>query len=336
MFSRRALIPLFAMLLLDMSLTAMGFPPAAFRAAHAAQPFADGRPVTIIVPFAPGGGSDIVARNISYPLSEALKVPVIVENRPGAGGILAARYVKGMPPDGNTLLIADIGFSAGASLDRQAKYHPTRDFEPIASAASVASVLTVKKASPYGSLAKLVAAAKQHPGALTMASGGIGGSAHLIGAMFAAQAGFEPTHLPYRGIAPAMTDVMSGQADFMVATASVALPYLQGDQVVALAVASAKRIDILPDVATFGQQGYPGVVADDVYGFVAPKGVPAAVVTVLNREITAIVRTEAFASRLAPLAATPLPMDTPQAYGAFLEEDFAKWRQVIERNNIAQ
>jgi tripartite-type tricarboxylate transporter receptor subunit TctC len=326
MISRRALV---------LSSTA-GFSLAAFRAAHADQPFADGRPVTIIVPFTPGGGSDIVARVISYPLADALKVPVVVENRPGAGGVLAARDVKAMPADGHSLLIADMGFSAGASLDRQAKYDPRHDFEPIASAASVSSVLTVKHGSPYGSLSELVAAAKQHPGALNMASGGIGGTAHLIGAMFAAQAGFEPTHIPYRGMAPAMTDVMTGQADFMVATAPVALPYIQGDKVAALAVASTKRIGLLPEIATFGEQGYPGVVADNVYGFVAPRGLPDAVATTLHREITAIVRTEAFASRLAPLAATPLPMDTPQAYGAFLEEDFAKWREVIERNNIAQ
>lgn len=175
---------------------AAAIPLAALRSAKAAQPFADGRPVTIIVPFTPGGGSDIVARVLSGPLSDALKVPVVVENRPGAGGLLATRYVKGMPPDGTTLFIADMGFSAEASLDPQAAYHPTQDFDAIASVASVPSVLTVKRNSPYGSVAELVAAAKRRPGAVSMASGGIGGTAHLIGAMFAAQAGFEPTHVP--------------------------------------------------------------------------------------------------------------------------------------------
>jgi tripartite-type tricarboxylate transporter receptor subunit TctC len=315
---------------------AVSFPLAVARAASTAQPFTDGRPVTIIVPFAPGGGSDVIARLLSFPLAEALKVPVVVENRPGAGGLLAVRDVKGMPPDGNALLIADLGFSAGASLYRQAKYQPTRDFQPVAAVASVASFLTVKQGSAYGQLAELVAAAKQRPGAVTMASGGIGGSAHLIGAMFAAQAGFIPTHVPYRGIAPAMTDVIAGQTDFMIATAPAALAYVQSKQAVALAVASAARINLLPEVGTFGEQGFPGVVADDVYGIVAPIGLSAEVTALLHREITAIVRTETFVSRLAPLAATPLPMDTPQAYAAFLKDDFEKWRDVIERNNIAQ
>jgi tripartite-type tricarboxylate transporter receptor subunit TctC len=315
---------------------ASGIPFAASRAVSAFVPFKDGRPVTIIVPFAPGGGSDVIARLLSFPLGDALKVPVVVENRPGAGGLLAVRDVKGMPPDGNTLLIADLGFSAGASLYSQAKYHPTRDFQAVAAVASVASILTVKHGSPYGSVAELVAAAKQHSGAITMASGGIGGSAHLIGAMFAAQAGFVPTHIPYRGMAPAMTDVIGGQTDFIVATAPTALAYVRNGQATALAVASSERINLLPEVPTFGEEGFPGVVADDVYGIVAPIGLPAEVTAILYREITAIVRTEAFMNRLTPLAATPLPMDTPQAYAAFLEEDFAKWHEVIQRNNIGQ
>jgi tripartite-type tricarboxylate transporter receptor subunit TctC len=193
----------------------------------------------------------------------------------------------------------------------------------------------VKQDSAYRSLADLVAAAKRRPGALSMASGGTGGTAHLIGAMFAEQAGFEPTHVPYRGMAPAMTDVLSGQTDFLIATAPVALPYIRDKRVAALAVASAERLGLLPEVKTFGEEGYPGVVADNVYGVVAPAGLPAPVTTILHREITVIVRTEAFASRLAPLAATALPMDSPQAYSAFLESDFAKWREVIQRNNIA-
>ena len=325
MFSRRALL---------LSAVA-GLSAAGLRAAAAAQPFADGRAVTIVVPFAAGGGSDIFARLLTPPLSEALKVPVVVENRPGAGGVLAARHVKAARPDGTTLLFVDMGFSAGASLDKQARYHPTRDFEAIASAASVSSVLTVKQDSAYGSLADLVAAARRRPGALSMASGGTGGTAHLIGAMFAEQAGFEPTHVPYRGMGPAMTDVLAGQSDFLIATAPVALPYIRDSRVAALAVASAERIGLLPEVRTFGQQGYPGVVADNVYGLVAPAGLLAPVAATLHREVSAIVRTEAFASRLAPLAATALPMDTPQAYGTFLEGDFAKWREVIQRNNIA-
>jgi tripartite-type tricarboxylate transporter receptor subunit TctC len=297
---------------------------------------ADGRPVTIIVPFAPGGGSDVIARILSFPLADALKVPVVVENRPGAGGLLAVRDVKAMPPDGKTLLIADLGFSAGASLYRQAKYHPTQDFQAVASVASVASILTVKQDSPFRSLAELIAAAKQRPGAVTMASGGIGGSAHLIGAMFAAQAGFMPTHVPYRGMAPAMTDVIAGQTDFIVATAPTALPYVRNNQAAALAVASAERISLLPELGTFAEQGFPGVVADDVYGIVAPTGLSAEITTILHREITTLVRADSFKTHLAPLAATPLPMDAPQAYAVFLQEDYAKWRKVIERNNIAQ
>jgi tripartite-type tricarboxylate transporter receptor subunit TctC len=311
-----------------------GFQAASFCAA-AAQPFADGKPITLVVPFAAGGGSDILARIVAQPLSDVLKAPVVIENRPGAGGILATRLVKDARPDGTTLLLVDMGFSAGASLDRQARYHPTQDFEPIASIASVSSILTVKKGSIYASLADLVTAAKQRPGALNMASGGTGGTAHLIGAMFAEQAGFTPTHIPYRGMNPAMTDVLAGQTDFLIATAPVALPYLRDGRITALAVASEKPIELLPDLKTFAQQGYPGVIADNVYGLVAPAGLPNSLRTILHREVSAIVQTDAFANRLAPLAATPRPTDTPQAYTAFLESDFAKWREVIQRNNIA-
>jgi|HubBroStandDraft_6_1064221.scaffolds.fasta_scaffold118776_2 tripartite-type tricarboxylate transporter receptor subunit TctC len=313
---------------------AAGFPLATSGMATAAQRFGDGRPVTIIVPFAPGGGSDVLARLLSFPLADALKVPVIVENRPGAGGLLATRDVKGATPDGTRLLIADIGFSASASLYREARYNPTRDFAAIASLASVASILTVRAASPYGSLAGLVAAAKQRSGAITMASGGIGGSAHLIGAMFASQAGFVPTHVPYRGMGPAMTGIIAGEADFIVATAPVAMPFIQDHRAGALAVASAKRVGLLPEIATFAEQAYPGVVADDVYGIVGPVGLPAEMVMVLHREITAIARTASFTQRLMPLGMTGLPMDSPQAYAAFLRDDFTKWRDVIERNNI--
>ncbi|HZP78827.1 MAG TPA: tripartite tricarboxylate transporter substrate binding protein [Pseudolabrys sp.] len=309
---------------------------ASIRMARAAQPFAGGRPVTIIVPFAPGGGSDVIARILSFPLADALKVPVIVENRPGAGGVVAARYVKAATADGTTLFMVDMGFSAGATLDRNARYHPLKDFTAVASLGSVSSILTVKEGSPYHSLKELVAAGQRQAGAITMASGGVGGSAHLIGAMFASQAGFQPTHIPYRGMAPAMTDVLSGQADFIVATAPVALPYIRNDGITAFAVTSTARINALPNVATFAEQGYPGVIADDVYGIVAPKGLSAELTAVLYQEITAIVRGDAFAARLAPLATTALPMDSPQAYAAFLESDFAKWRDVIQQNHIAQ
>jgi tripartite-type tricarboxylate transporter receptor subunit TctC len=168
-----------------------------------------------------------------------------------------------------------------------------------------------------------------------MASGGTGGTAHLIGAMFASQAGFEPTHVPYRGMSPAMTDVIAGQTDFIIATAPVALPFIRDKRATALAVASEQPMALLPEVKTFGQQGYPGVVADNVYGVVAPAGLPADVAITLHREISTIVHTDTFADRLAPLAATVLAMGSPQAYGAFLAADFAKWRDVIERNNIA-
>lgn len=137
-------------------------------------------------------------------------------------------------------------------------------------------------------------------------------------------------------MAPAMTDIISGETDFIIATAPVALPYIRDNQVTALAVASSARASVFPEIGTFAEQGYPGVVADDVYGLVAPKGLPAPLLNVLHHEITTIVRTDAFASRLTPLALSALPMDTPQAYGDFLRDDYAKWRGVIERNHIAQ
>jgi tripartite-type tricarboxylate transporter receptor subunit TctC len=317
----------------EMLKTSVAAAVAAWARTSNAQIFSDTRPLTIVVPFAPGGGSDIMARALSVQLGAALGVSVIVENRPGASGVVATRYVKASVADCKTLLIADMGFSANTSLYQNAGY-VAADFAPVAAVASVSSVLVVGKNSRFKTVADLVEQGRAKPGSLNMASGGSGGTAHLIGYMFANQAHFQPTHVPYRGMGPAMTDVLGGQVDFLVATAPTAIPNVRAGGARALAVTSAKRLAALPDVPTFAEAGYPGVLADDVYGLVAPAKCNQETIARLNTAINAIVETSTYKARLAGLYAQAFEFPSCASYGAFLHAEVNRWKQVIVANGI--
>jgi tripartite-type tricarboxylate transporter receptor subunit TctC len=291
------------------------------------------KPITLVVPFAPGGGSDIMARALAQLLGAGMGMTTVVENRPGASGLVATRYVKGSAPDCKTLLIADMGFCANPRLFPNADYG-VADFTPVAAVASVSSVLVVGAKSPANSLADLCKAGKAHPGALNMASGGAGGAAHLVGCLFSSEAGFQPTHVPYRGMGPAMTDIIGGQVDFLIATTPIALPNVKAGSAKALAVASAQRLPLLPDVPTFGEAGYPAVMADNIYGIVAPARADAGLVAKLHEAINSIIKTSDYRIKLEALAAEPLALDTPAMYGEVVKREAARWAKVIADNKI--
>ncbi len=294
----------------------------------------DSRPITLVVPFAPGGGSDVIARAIAPNLSEAMKVPVVVENRPGAGGTIATTQVAKAKADGKTLLIADMGFSANSSIYPKAGYDPVKDFVAIAAIASVASVLVVKDSSPYRTLQDLIEAGKSNPGKLTMASGGAGGTAHLIGSLFANQAKFSVTHVPYRGIGPAMTDVLAGHVEFLVATLPSAQSSLEAGRIKGLAITGKNRLESLPKIPTFSELGYREVIGDNVYGIVAPANTDPRLVQKLNQALTAITQKTEVKARMFALAVQPFSFPSPELYAAFLDADSRRWRKVVKENNI--
>ncbi len=294
----------------------------------------DKRPISIVVPFAPGGGSDILARVIGPYLAEALGVPFVVENRPGGGGTVAAAQIGRLKGDARSLLLTDMGFTANASVYAQPGYDPTADFEPVGAFASVASILIVRADAPYKNLQDLIAAGRARPNALNMASGGAGGTAHLLGTVFANEARFVATHVPYRGMAPAVTDVLSGQVDFIVATAPTALPNVQAGRARALAVTGEARLPSLEQTPTFSEQGLKNIDGDNVYGLVAPAKTDSALLRQIHDALKGIVQKPEVRTRFATVAAMPFSLPSSAAFGSFLSKEVARWKQVVKDNKI--
>ncbi|MEY2952701.1 MAG: hypothetical protein RLZZ401_788, partial [Pseudomonadota bacterium] len=237
------------------------------------------KPIHIVVPFTPGGSTDILARAIGQKLAQAWDQPVVVDNVAGAGGSLGADKVAKAPADGYTLLMGHIGtLAVNPSLYPKLPYDPVRDFAPVALVAKVPNVLVVHPTVPARTLKELVALAKAKPGQLSYGSGGNGSAANLAGEYFKQQTGTSLLHIPYRGTAPAVTDLVGGQIQLLFTGAPALLPFIKTGQLRALAVSSGKRLDFLPDVPTVAERGYAGFEADQWYGVVAPKGLPPGVV----------------------------------------------------------
>jgi len=291
------------------------------------------RPVKLVVPFTPGGGSDALARILASKLGETLKQSVIVENRPGAGGNLAANYVAASAPDGCTLLLVDTPFVANLSVYPKAGYS-LADFEPVAMVATVPSFIVVGKHLPVNSVKELIALAKKEPGKLNMASGGAGGAAHLAAARFALETGVEWAHVPYRGMSPALMDVVGGQADVIFVTAPTVLPHLKGGRVKALAVTSAVRTPLAPEVPSVAELGLPMLVSDNWYGIVAPAKTDPKIVEKLFLRINEALRDPAIKTKMLDQLATPAPMPSAQAFGQLLQRDKGVWAATVKAAHI--
>ena len=302
-----------------------------------AVPFAhaqSGRPIRLIVPFAPGGSTDILARAIGPKLSAALGVPVVIENRAGAGGSLGAGEVARAEPDGNTLLMGHIGtLAVNPSIYPNLSYDPVKSFAPVAWVARVPNVLVISSASPVKNFKDLVERARSQPGRMTYSSGGNGSAAHITFEYLKLRSKLFVVHVPYRGTAPSVTDVMSGHVDVTFTGAPAVLPHIRSGRLRALAVSSPKRLPMLPDVPTVAESGYPGFEADQWYGVVAPAGTPAAVVARLNGEINKALASPEVAQQLATEGAIATP-GTPKDFGDLVAREIPRWAEVVRAGNV--
>ena len=292
------------------------------------------RPLSIIVPFTPGGSTDILARALAPKLAQALGQNVLVENKPGAGGSLGAAEAAKAEADGHTLLMGHIGtLAVNPSVYPKLAYDPLKSFVPVAFVARVPNVLVVNAASSMRSLKELVEAARAAPGRLTYASGGNGSAAHITFESLKLAARIFMLHIPYRGTAPSVTDVIAGQVDCTFTGAPAVIAHVRSGRLRALAVSSARRVVALPDLPTVAESGSRGFEADQWYGIVAPAGTPAAVVARLNGEINKALALADVAQQLAIEGATPMP-GSPQAFGELIRREIPRWAEVVRAGDV--
>ena len=300
---------------------------------QAAQQAYPTRPVRMIVPFAPGGGTDITGRLIAQKLSETWNVPVIVDNRPGAGSTVGTDIAAKAAPDGYTLGVTSMSHAINATLYRTLPYDTIKDFALIVLTVRVPNVLVVHPAVPAKSTRELVTLAKAQAGRLNFSSSGVGGVSHLAAEVFCATAAIEMTHLPYKGAGPAMTALVSGEAQVMMATVPVLLPQIRANRVRPLAVASLTRSPMLPDLTTIAEVGYPGFETDSWFGLFAPSRTPAHIVRKVNADTNAVLSSADLVGALAQQGAQPAG-GTPQQFEKFMQSEIAKWRHVIGKAKI--
>ena len=290
------------------------------------------RPVRIVVPSPPGGGTDIVARVLAQHLSKALGQQYFVENKAGAGNMIGIESVARAAPDGYALLFVASTLALNSVLYRKVPYDPIRDFTPITLAATAPNILIVNPALPVRSLAEFIALAREKPGQLAYGTPGIGTSPHLCMELLKSMAGIDLQHVPYRGTAPALTDVIGGQVAVMFSNALTARPQIDAGRVRALAVSGPQRMEILRDVPPVGD-AVPGYAAMQWYGLAAPAGTPAAIVARLHREAVAALRSDEMKERLALDGAEPVG-STPVEFGALIRNELEKWTRVARAARI--
>jgi tripartite-type tricarboxylate transporter receptor subunit TctC len=292
------------------------------------------KPIRLVVPFTPGGSTDILARSIGQELSKAWGQTVIIDNVPGAGGSIGADRVAKAAGDGYTLLMGHIGtLAVNPSLYPKLPYNPVTDFAPVAWVARVPNVLVVHPSVPAKTVQELVALGKSRPGQLNYGSGGNGSAANLATEYFKMQTGASYLHIPYRGTAPAVTDLMGGQIQMLFTGAPAVLTQIKNGQLRALAVSSPKRIDVLPDVPTVAESGYKGFEADQWYGVVAPAATPPDIVRKLNAQINLALSSVELKTRLNNEGAIATP-STPAVFGQLIASELARWKPVISSGRV--
>ena len=292
------------------------------------------KPVRLIVPFAAGGNVDITARQIAPGLSELLGQNFIVDNRVGAGGVIGAEAVAKAAPDGYTLMMgSNSTVSVAPSLYPKLAYHPVRDFAPVSLVATTPFVLVVHPSVPVKSVKELIALAKTKPGRLAMASGGTGSSNHLVGELFQSLTGAKFTHVPYKGAGPAGVDLMAGQVDLLFDQLSSSVGPLKSGRIRALAVTSAARTAVFPDIPTMKEAGVADFEVTNITGVLAPAGTSAEIIGRLNAAILKVLGSASVKERFAGLALEPAP-STPEQFSVYIKEDFARWTKVVKDASI--
>ena len=287
------------------------------------------RPIVLVSPFPPGGSVSLVARIVAEKMGETLGQSIIVENRGGAGGTIGARLVTKSPPDGYTLLLGYTGTLAiGPSMYPNAGFDPRKDFAPIGRIGTAPTMLVVHPGLPVHSVAELIAYAKAHPGEVNFGSAGIGTVGHLGGELLATMAGIRLVHVPYKGTGPAITDLLGGHIPMMITPIPTAHGHVASGTLRALAVTSAERSSLLPDLPTVAESGLPGYEAALRYGLVAPAATPRPIIERLNQELRVALAADDVRQRLAADGGEPLP-STPEQYAADIDREETTWSKVV-------
>jgi len=294
------------------------------------------RPVTIVAPYAAGGGADLIARLMAQKLSERLGQSFVVENRLGAGGVIAASSVAKATPDGYTLFMgASTQLAIQVTLHKTLPYDPAADFVPIALVASVPFVLIVNPSLPVHSVGELIALAKQKPGQLTFGSSGVGGPPHLFTELLKTMTGIEMTHIPYKGTAQAMTDVIAGHVPIIFSDLAPAIPQLKAGRLRALGISSAVRFAGMPEIPPLAEAGVPGFDAVSWLALVAPAATPREVVEKLHVEVKAIMAMPDVQKRFVDLGNIPLVSPPPDELRAYVKSEIVRWGKVVEKAGLA-
>ncbi|HEX2830806.1 MAG TPA: tripartite tricarboxylate transporter substrate binding protein [Burkholderiales bacterium] len=293
------------------------------------------KPIRVVILVVPGGGADVTSRTVGQKLTESWGQQVIVDNRPGGNGIVGMEIAARANPDGYTLVLGTIGpVAVNPSLYAKLPYDPVADFEPVARGVSALNVLVVHPSVPVKSVKELIAHAKANPGKLTYGSSGVGFADHLAGELFNTMAGVKMVHVPYKGGAPAMLDLVGGNVQLIFATVSTALGSIKAGRIRPLAVTFSKRVEQFPDWPTVAEAGVPGFAVDNWYGFQAPRGTPKPIVSKLHLEINRILDLPDVKERLAGLGIFPFTAPTPGAFGDYIKSEIRKYGKVVQAAGI--
>ena len=291
------------------------------------------KPIKLIISFAPGGVHDTLARVLQPRLTESLGQPIVIENRPGVGGNIAAEAVAKSAPDGYTFLVASEAIATNEYLYRGMAYDPYKDLAPVAKLADYPMALIANPSVPADNVKELVALARAKPGSLSYGSAGVGASGHLAGELFNSAEGVNLVHVPYKGGAPALADLVAGRIQVMFLSVSLSAPQAKQGRIKVLALTGEKRSDKLPGVATTAEQGFPGVQALLFSSLLAPAATPATIIRRMNAEVVKALRAPEVEKRLDDLGAVPAPT-TPEEFASILKRDGETWGKVIREKNI--
>ena len=289
--------------------------------------------IRFVVPFAPGGGNDILGRVVAQKLNEGFGVPVVVDNRGGAGGTIGTDIVAKSPPDGYTMLINNISLAVNATLFPKLPYDTLKDLEAVSLAGRQPNILVVHPALPVKSVKELIALARAKPGELSFASGGVGSSSHLSTELLKYLTKIDIVHVPYKGMGPALVDVVSGQTQLAMATMASALPHLKSNRMRALAVSTAQRVAVVPEVPTIMESGVKNFEYSTWYGILVPAGTPPTVISRLNAEIAKLLAQRDVGERFGAQGVEPAS-STPQTFKAFLQNEVKRWSPVVKASKM--
>jgi len=305
----------------------------AMTATNTAAQFYPSRPIRLVIPYSPGGATDVPGRLIAQKLSEVFGHQVIVDNRPGAGSVIGSEIVARAQPDGYTLLLTGTPFAVIPALYTKLPFDPAKDFAPVMQVALAPNVLVVHPSLAARSVKELIALAQAQPGKINYASGGTGGATHLFASLFLTMAKINLTHIPYKGSGPSVADLLGGHVKVGMPGIAIVIPHAKAGRMIALGVTSERRAPQIPDVPTIAESGVPGYDAAVWFGLLAPKGAPAAAITRLNDEIAKVLRLPEVENGYLTSGNVAITLRS-EAFGAFIRTEIVKWRQVVKDTKI--